>query len=421
MAVKFYTEKRLDKNGDAAIRISISFQGVRFMSSSGFSIEPDKWDNKRQKVKHGQQNNKGIPYNIINSQLRKMEEFFENYQSDIIKKNTIITKNDIKDIFQITFKKGKTSLTYCKGDPEDFKASYSHFLRENSALNNWAALTLINFKTLEHRIFEFRKIITFKTFNEEGLIEFINFLRTKRGMRNSTIQKNVRLLKWFLRWATKKGFNTILDFENFKPKFKIAEKRIIFLTWEELMTVYNHVFDASEVRIERIRDVFCFCCFTSLRYSDVYNLKKSNIGNNAIHLTTVKTSGSLIIELNQYSSAILNKYKNTNFPKKKALPVINNPKMNDLLKTMGRLCGLDAQQTLTYYKGAQRIEKTYRKYDLITTHTGRRTFICNALALGIAPQIVMKWTGHRDYAAMKPYIDIADEIKCLAMNKFNKG
>ena len=60
------------------------------------------------------------------------------------------------------------------------------------------------------------------------------------------------------------------------------------------------------------------------------------------------------------------------------------------------------------------------KYALLSTHAGRRTFICNALALGIPAQVVMKWTGHSDYKAMKPYIDIADDIKANAMNKFNQ-
>ena len=60
------------------------------------------------------------------------------------------------------------------------------------------------------------------------------------------------------------------------------------------------------------------------------------------------------------------------------------------------------------------------KYALLGTHVGRRTFICNALALGIPPQVVMKWTGHSDYKAMKPYIDIADNIKANAMSEFNQ-
>ena len=54
-------------------------------------------------------------------------------------------------------------------------------------------------------------------------------------------------------------------------------------------------------------------------------------------------------------------------------------------------------------------------FALLGTHAGRRTFICNTLALGIPPQVVMKWTGHSDYKAMKPYIDIADDIKANEM------
>lgn len=70
--------------------------------------------------------------------------------------------------------------------------------------------------------------------------------------------------------------------------------------------------------------------------------------------------------------------------------------------------------------GNERIDEVTPKYALLGTHAGRRTFICNALALGIPPQVVMKWTGHSDYKAMKPYINIADDIKANAMSKFNQ-
>ncbi|KFF23772.1 hypothetical protein IQ37_14180 [Chryseobacterium piperi] len=72
-----------------------------------------------------------------------------------------------------------------------------------------------------------------------------------------------------------------------------------------------------------------------------------------------------------------------------------------------------------YNRGNQRIDEVFPKYTLLGTHAGRRTFICNALSLGIPAHVVMKWTGHSDYKAMKPYIDIADEIKASAMDKFN--
>ena len=80
---------------------------------------------------------------------------------------------------------------------------------------------------------------------------------------------------------------------------------------------------------------------------------------------------------------------------------------------------IDEPIRLTNYKGNQRIDEVRPKYELIGTHTGRRTFIVNALSRGIAPNVVMKWTGHSDYKAMKPYIDIVDSIKASEMAKMN--
>ena len=138
-----------------------------------------------------------------------------------------------------------------------------------------------------------------------------------------------------------------------------------------------------------------------------------------IEITTIKTADSLIIELNDHSKANLEKYKDIPFQNNKALPVVSNQKMNEYLKELGELAEIDEPVRETYYKGNERIDEVTPKYALLSTHTGRRTFICNALALGIPVQVVMKWTGHSDYKAMKPYIDIADDIKIQAMNKFN--
>lgn len=171
--------------------------------------------------------------------------------------------------------------------------------------------------------------------------------------------------------------------------------------------------------LAKVRDVFCFCCFTSLRYSDVANLRRSDIFDDHISITTVKTADSIQIELNDYSKELLDRHADETFPRNLALPV-SNQKMNDHLKELAELCGINKPMTVTYYKGNQRIDEVYPKYALIGTHCGRRTFICNALMLGISPQIVMKWKGHSDYKSMKPYIDIADKAKKDAMQAFNK-
>jgi hypothetical protein len=131
-----------------------------------------------------------------------------------------------------------------------------------------------------------------------------------------------------------------------------------------------------------------------------------------------KTDEPLKIELNKYSKAILEKYKGIEGIY--ALPVPVNQRMNKYIKEICKACEINEPICRTYYKGAERIDEIHPKYKLIGTHCGRKTFICNALMLGIAPNIVMKWTGHRDYKSMKPYIDIADKAKEEAMNLFNR-
>ena len=121
---------------------------------------------------------------------------------------------------------------------------------------------------------------------------------------------------------------------------------------------------------------------------------------------------------NKYSKAILKKYKGIEGIY--ALPVPVNQRMNKYIKEICKACEINEPICRTYYKGAERIDEIHPKYELIGTHCGRKTFICNALMLGIAPNIVMKWTGHRDYKSMKPYIDIADKAKEEAMNLFNR-
>ena len=190
------------------------------------------------------------------------------------------------------------------------------------------------------------------------------------------------------------------------------------MTQNELKQIKEYIIPEDKKYLEKVRDVFLFQCFTGLRYSDVANLKSSDVKETFIEITTVKTSDSLIIELNNQSKAILKKYEKNQYDNK-ALPVISNQRMNEYLRELAELAKINELVRETFFIGNLRKEIILPKYALLSSHAGRRTFICNALSLGIPPQVVMKWTGHSDYKAMKPYIDIADEIKINAMEKFN--
>lgn len=409
------------KNGvpvieNVPIRMRVIFASHRIEFTTGYRIDAAKWDADKQRVKNGCTNKLKQSASDINTDLLRyytiMQEVFKEYEV----KDIMPTPQEIKEAFNNKVNPTEEPQEIQKG----FWEIFNEFVSECGKQNNWTDSTYEKFAAVKNHIKEFKTEPTFVYFDEEGLNNYVDFLRKTKDMRNSTIGKQLGFLKWFIRWAFKKGYHQNIAFETFKPKLKNTPKKVIFLTWDELNKLKACNIPQNKQYLERVRDVFLFCCFTGLRYSDVYNLRTSDVKADHIEITTVKTADSLVIELNNHSKAILEKYKDVHFEGNKVLPVISNQKMNDYLKELGELAEINEPIRETYYKGNQRIDEVTPKYALLGTHAGRRTFICNALALGIPAQVVMKWTGHSDYKAMKPYIDIADDIKANAMSRFNQ-
>lgn len=386
-----FTLESRKKNGvpiveNVPIRMRVIYASQRIEFTTGYRIDVAKWDTDKQRVKNRCTNKLKQSASEINADLLKYYTEIQNVFKEFEVQETMPTTQQLKDAFNLRMKD-------ISEDQEDVKISFwevfDEFVKECGNQNNWTESTYEKFAAVKNHLKEFKEDVTFEYFDEFGLNEYVNFLRDKKDMRNSTIGKQMGFLKWFLRWSFKKGYNQNIAYDTFKPKLKTTSKKVIFLTWDELNKLKDYQIPKDKQYLKRVRDVFLFCCFTSLRYSDVRNLKRSDVKCDHIEVTTVKTADSLSIELNKYSKAILEKYKDIHFENHMALPVISNQKVTP-------------------------------KYALLSTHAGRRTFICNALALGIPAQVVMKWTGHSDYKAMKPYIDIADDIKANAMNKFNQ-
>lgn len=429
------------KNGtpiveNVPIRMRVIYASQRIEFTTGYRIDATKWDIDKQRVKNGCTNKLKQSASEINADLLKYYTEIQNIFKEFEVQEVIPIPQQLKNVFNSRIKNIDEKKQ--ENVQISFWVVFNEFIRECGSQNNWAESTYEKFAAVKNHIKDFKeyelscssmstKINSFKLaddtfayFNEFGLNEYITFLRDKKGMRNSTVGKQLGFLKWFLRWSFKKGYHQNIAYDTFKPKLKNTPKKVIFLTWEELNKLKDYKIPETKQYLERVRDVFLFCCFTGLRYSDAYNLRRSDIKAEHIEITTIKTADSLIIELNKYSKAILDKYKDTQFEDHKALPVISNQKMNDYLKELGKLAEINEPVRETYYRGNERIDVVTPKYSLLGTHAGRRTFICNALALGIPAQVVMKWTGHSDYKAMKPYIDIADDIKANAMSKFNE-
>ena len=401
------------------IRMRVNFASKRIEFTTGYRIDAEKWDTDKQRVRNGCTNKLKQSASEINASLlgyyTEVQEIFKKFEVEEI----MPTPEQIKEAFNALHKPIE-EVNPRKSTPNAFYKVFDEFVRDCGRQNDWTDSTYEKFAAVKNHLMNFRDGLTFDFFDEKGLNDYVTYLRDVKEMRNSTIGKQLSFLKWFLRWAFKKGLHQNNAYDSYKPKLKSTQKKIIFLTWEELNKLREFEIPAAKQALDRVRDVFLFQCFTGLRYSDVFNLRRSDIKGDHIEVTTVKTSDSLIIELNNHSKAILDKYKDVAFEDDKVLPVITNQKMNDYLKELAELAGINEPVRQTYYRGNERIDEVTPKYALLGTHAGRRTFICNALALGIPPQVVMKWTGHSDYKAMKPYIDIADDIKANAMSKFNQ-
>lgn len=417
-------------------------KGVRLLTSTGYKIAPGKWNDEKHQVKKGSYNATGMTWAEIGSVMSKIEDHFNQIEIDYMTNGREIDVDYLKKEFSKVFRhKDETTSDTKDETPEKmtFWNYYDKFTKERGIANQWTRATHQKFNALKSHLQDWKNNLTFEDFTEKGFTEFIIFLRDTLEMKNSTIGKQLGFLKWFLRWAALKGYNKNLTFQTFSPKLKTAKKLVVFLEWPELMKVLNYeipedgtvvklsTFEGKEYEkrvmhrdgLSKARDIFCFCCFTSLRYSDASNLKKSDIVNNSITITTIKTGDTITIELNKFALSILEKYKDAELGIY-ALPKITNQRMNMYLKELCELCGLNQPITQIYYKGAQRIEETLPKFEMIGTHTGRRTFICNSIALGIPTEIIMKWTGHADYKSMKPYIEVMNSAKAEAMKLYDK-
>lgn len=430
--ITFQLESR-KKAGEAIvenvpIRMRVVFGGKRIEFTTGYRIDVSKWDSSKQRVKNGCSNKLKQTASEINADLTRYETIVQTIFKEFEIQAIMPAPEDIKMLFNERTKVETVSNEVevsNKSEVLSFWEVLELFIEENGRLKSWTKASYQKFNAMKKHLQDFssdkqfRCPIEFSTFTEHGLNRYLVFLSTKLKMLNSTVDNQIAFLKWFLRWSYEKNYHHVSDYQSFHPRLKNTQKKIIFLTQEEVAAITNLQIPASKQYLDRVRDVLLFCCYSGLRYSDVANLRRSDVKENHIEITTVKTSDSLVIELNRHSRAIIEKYKDVNFKGDKVLPVISNQKMNEYVKELGKLAEINTPIRITQYIGNERIDTTFPKYELLSTHTGRKTFICTALALGIPPHVVMKWTGHSDYKSMKPYIDIADSIKAAAMTKFD--
>ncbi len=348
-----------------------------------------------------------LRYELVEHKTPDFDEIIENYCSTMSLKGLIDNKGHSQKIF--------------------FVDKIDEFIQEGRKFKSWTVSTEKKFIAMrthwqDYEAYKKSKFVL-NELKEKDILEYFDYLCDVRHNTNTTLQKKAGIIRWYLRWCYKKKYYSGDLYDTFRPKYKggnFEQHKIIYLTEEELKALEEKTFTKRQGYLERVRDVFIFACYSGLRHSDVLSLTPENIIDDKIELVTRKTNDRISINLNKRTRAILDKYMAWADLTGKCLPVISNQKTNDYLSELCKLCNIDTPTTQITFIRDKRIEICCPKYELITFHAARRTFITHALRLGIPVPVIMKFSGHHSVNMLKPYMQIVDELKKKEMAKFDE-
>lgn len=414
----FSTRAYVMKNGQVMIRVRWNSKKNEVGFSVGYTIDPLKWDGDKQLVKSNTTHKIGgkIVYareinNAIRSFLVCIEEVFAKY--DLHSKTP--TTTDLKEL--VNEKLGRIKQETVNEDKvKTLKDIFSEFLLLRPQEGNWGDKIHEKYDQMWTQLSSCDPNITLETLDQLKVQELVGWY-IKNDYCNRIIQKQIRILKSFLRWVSRHGYTINSGVLEFKLRLKVIPRTVTFLKYKELMHFFHYEFPKEKEYLSKARDMFCFMAFTSLRYSDLAALKPVNLVDGCLDFCTEKTDDKLHIALNEHAQQIIEKY--SWYKGDTIFPVPSNQKLNDYLKEAAKLAGLDREISQVYFKGNTRHEDTYKFWEQISCHDARRTFVCCSLALGIPASVVMSCTGHSDYATMKPYIEVADETQKIQIEKWN--
>lgn len=281
-----------------------------------------------------------------------------------------------------------------------------------------------DYKTLRKHLTNFKEHssqpVTFRNLNLKFYNEFMDYLFYKAikpdgsvGLVTNSAGKVVRLLKGFVNYQITKGVIPNIDLKSFKVVEE--ETDAIYLNEKELEAIYKLDL-SSDTELEEIRDVFIVGCYTGLRYSDLSTLNSEHIDhiNGNINIKQRKVHKAVVIPMIDYVPDILKKY---NYE----LPKVHSNKFNERVKELGQKIKLTQKVEIVRKKGNNRVTEVNKKWEMISSHTCRRSFCTNMYLSGFPVEELMKISGHKSPAAFMRYIKVdnfqaADRLKALRNN-----
>lgn len=392
--------------------------------TTGMYAQEEKWDFVNQKAFKGTvhviNGNKFTAYDI-NDRIGEFQEEIMKVFSIFEMNNSVPTPSELK--MMVNRELGRTDESRQVETPKKatLKNLLNRFLKECGNEKNWDDDCKEKYIQAYQHITAAVPSVTPYNITIDTMYKLRDWY-VKNKYKNRTINKQVVMLKCFLRWINRQeGFSIPEAVLNFSTNLKVMRRTVTFLHYDELLNFSKFQFPNHEERLTRARDLWCFMAFTSLRYSDLSNLKTGHINDNRIDMMTQKTSDHISIPLTDGAINILNRYKGKQTPDGHVFDVPSNQKLNDAIKDAAKAAGLNRVIVDTYIIGTERKEEQHEFCDIISCHDARRTFVSCSLSMGIPAQVVMKCTGHKGYNTMKPYIETATETQALEMEKWNRS
>lgn len=238
---------------------------------------------------------------------------------------------------------------------------------------------------------------------EEFFEDFIIYLEDK-GLRHNTIMGYIQKIQSLVRKASQ--YNYAVDNTYDEVDMREEPTNAVFLSMNEITRIYYYKFVKQDKRKakERIRDLFVVGCLTALRYSDYSTLTKDNFLGDYIVKRTKKTNVTVKVPIHDYVREIIEKY-NSDIPGGLCIQYFNK-----YLKVIMREIGLNDLITFSYTKGGKLMTVTKEKWELISSHTARRSAATNLYLTGRMKTLeIMRLTGHRCESNFFRYIRLTNE------------
>jgi len=390
--VSFFLKRQAaKKNGSCPILCRVTINGVKKAFSTQLDIHPDKWDIDTQRVIPINRND---PDAAINNKLVKIINDLEDHYNNVKRRDGIVSPETLLKSFFGQDEQHKTFLTL-----------FDEHLKEKEELvekNQLSKCGYNKYVLTRVRVEDFMK----KKYNASDMLltqitkafpkDFEHYLRVTHNLSTNVLAKDIQFIKKVVTLAFEAGIIPHHPFANHAVKKE--KKNRGFLTDDELNRILEKQMPCE--RLEHIRDIFIFSCFTGLAYIDVKTLKQSDMvlqnGQYWLHDPRIKTGVEATIPVLPIPLLILEKYKGK-LPNGKLLPVPTNQKTNAYLKEIGDLCGIDKN---------------------LTFHLARHTFATTVtLQNGVSLESVSQMLGHSDLKTTQIYAKIT--AKKIAMETKN--